>query len=106
LRRLPRAVSRQKELNEHAILGAEPRSPAGMRFVKFGEDAKAANASLKDLDGFKAALKELNEHAILGLVVQLVDDCAWRFRWQIRSGVERIDRIGPESSFDQRRHIW
>ena len=32
------------------------------RFVKFGEDAKAAAASVKDLDGFKAAFGNIGKN--------------------------------------------
>ena len=32
------------------------------RFVKFGNDAKAANASVKDLDGFKAAFGNIGKN--------------------------------------------
>jgi cytochrome c556 len=32
------------------------------RFVKFGEDAKAADASVKDLDSFKAALGNIGKN--------------------------------------------
>ena len=32
------------------------------RFAKFGEDAKAADASVKDLDGFKAAMGDIGKN--------------------------------------------
>src|SRR5262249_48539798 len=69
-------------------------------------ESRNGHRQLLDTDLRQPLLHRRQCQCVYDLVVQLVDDGAWRLRWQVGSGIERIDRISLESGFDQRRHIW